>query len=301
MAIHWPLRTVIVTGEFGNSPDFYAQFGQAGHNGIDLAAAIGTPVYATDSGTVDAEGWGSGDSWMGSIAGIFVRIRHWWGYSAYAHLNSTIVDAGQWVNAKQLIGYSGATGVGTGPHLHVETFPLNPNFGNGFAGRINPRTLGLVPHTDDPAPAPPAPAPVQPPVDEDPMPIRKSIPQYAPNVVCEPGQWTRLRFNKDGDMTLLSNAKDLRRGTANVAISIKEDVEFLVRIVYDTISADGKKVLSTKGSVRARYNQRGLYSWPIGLSGGVPKRTRIRVQVQPVGDKPITVTSIRPVIDYWEK
>lgn len=158
MSILWPLDNVRVTGEWANSPKYYKQFGQSGHNGIDLAASIGTPVYATDSGTVVAEGWGSGDSWMGSIAGIFVRIRHSWGYSAYAHLSSTIVNVGQKVNRGQLIGYSGATGVGTGPHLHFETFPLSPNFGNGFAGRVNPRFWGLVSRGSNqtpPAPKPP--------------------------------------------------------------------------------------------------------------------------------------------------
>lgn len=162
MAIQWPVDNPRVTGEFGNSPGYYAQFGQAGHNGIDLGVPLGTPVYATDDGTVVAEGWGNYDNWMGSIAGIFVRVGHNWGYSAYAHLSSSIVDVGQWVNRGQLIGYSGATGVGTGPHLHFETFPNYPNFGNGFAGRINPHVFGIVPRGTSTAPAkpnPPKPAP----------------------------------------------------------------------------------------------------------------------------------------------
>lgn len=145
MSIQWPLDTVNVTGEWANSPWYYQQFGQIGHNGIDLSCSVGTPVYATDSGTVVAEGWGNYDNWMGSIAGIFVRIGHSWGFSAYAHLSTTNVNVGQWVERGQLIGYSGATGVGTGPHLHFETFTLSPNFGNGFAGRVNPRSWGLVP------------------------------------------------------------------------------------------------------------------------------------------------------------
>lgn len=156
MSILWPMDYVEVTGQFGNSPDFYAQFGQRGHNGIDLGTkhAIGMPVYSTDAGTVVYEGWGSGDNWMGTIAGICVRIKHWWGYSAYAHLSSTIVNAGQWVARGQKIGLSGATGVGTGPHLHFETYPLYPNFGNGYAGRVNPHVWGVVPRGSNPAPAP---------------------------------------------------------------------------------------------------------------------------------------------------
>lgn len=155
MSIQWPLNNVSVTGEFGNSPKFYRQYGQRGHNGIDLAASVGTPVYATDSGTIAFEGWGQYHSWMGSIAGISVLISHGWGFSGYAHLSSTVVNTGQYVKRGQLIGYSGATGVGTGPHLHFETFPLNPYFANGYAGRINPRTLGLVPRgSEKPKPKP---------------------------------------------------------------------------------------------------------------------------------------------------
>lgn len=156
MSILWPMDYVEITGHFGNSPDFYAQFGQLGHNGIDMGTkhAIGMPVYSTDAGTVVYEGWGSGDNWMGTIAGICVRIQHWWGYSAYAHLSSTSVNAGQWVARGQRIGSSGATGVGTGPHLHFETFPMYPNFGNGYAGRVSPHVWGVVPRGTSPAPKP---------------------------------------------------------------------------------------------------------------------------------------------------
>lgn len=135
----WPLDSVVVTGAWANSPAYYAQFGQLGHNGIDLQAAIGTPVYATDDGVIHMEGWNI--PWSGTAGGIAIIIRHAWGYSGYAHLSSTIINAGQRVNRGQLIGYSGNTGVGTGPHLHFETFPPNVNFANGFSGRVNPHSL----------------------------------------------------------------------------------------------------------------------------------------------------------------
>ena len=137
--IWWPVDNPRITGEFGNSPDFYEQFGQKGHNGIDIGVWTGTPVYACDAGTVVAEGWGKYNSWMGEIAGIYVLLKHWWGFSAYAHLSNTIVSAGQSIAKGQRIATSGATGVGTGPHLHFETFPVNPHWGNGYAGRVNPR------------------------------------------------------------------------------------------------------------------------------------------------------------------
>lgn len=135
----WPLDSVVVTGAWANSPAYYAQFGQLGHNGIDLQAAIGTPVYATDDGVIHMEGWNI--SWSGTAGGIAAIIRHAWGYSGYAHLSSTIINAGQQVTRGQLIGYSGNTGVGTGPHLHFETFPPNVNFANGFSGRVNPASI----------------------------------------------------------------------------------------------------------------------------------------------------------------
>lgn len=155
MALWYPLDNPRVTGEFGNSPEFYAQFGQLGHNGIDYGyVGIGTPVYAADNGIVDFEGWGQNHSWMGSIAGICVLIRHNWGYTGYAHLNSTVVNRGQAIDRGQLLGYTGQTGVGTGAHLHFETLPANPNFSNGYAGRVNPNNYGLEPRGGQPAPEP---------------------------------------------------------------------------------------------------------------------------------------------------
>lgn len=156
MALWWPVDNVRVTGEWANSPEFYKQFGQVGHNGIDLGMGVGTPVYAADAGVIDFEGWGQNHSWMGNPAGICVLIRHGWGYTGYAHLSSTIIDRGQSVGKGQLIGYSGSTGASTGPHLHFETLPPNPNFRNGYAGRVNPHTYGLVARgtSDNPAPAP---------------------------------------------------------------------------------------------------------------------------------------------------
>ena len=139
MAPWWPLKSIVVTGAWGNSPAFYKP--QLGHNGIDLACPVGTPVYAIEDGTVAFEGWGQNHSWMGAIAGISAIIRHSSFHSGYAHLSQTIVSIGQAVKKGQLIGYSGNTGGSTGPHLHVEVLPLNPNFQNGYAGRVNPATL----------------------------------------------------------------------------------------------------------------------------------------------------------------
>jgi len=138
MALRYPVDNVKISQGFGSDPSFYKQYGQLGHNGLDIAVPAGTPVYAADDGVVQFEGWGQNSSWMGSIAGICAIIKHRGCQTGYAHLASTVVSKGQTVSKGQVIGYSGATGVVSGPHLHFEVFPLNPNFNNGFAGRIDP-------------------------------------------------------------------------------------------------------------------------------------------------------------------
>jgi murein DD-endopeptidase MepM/ murein hydrolase activator NlpD len=95
------------------------------HNGIDMAAATGTPVYAAKSGRVTLTSFQAGG------AGNYVSINHGDGFSSvYMHLNSYIVSPGQYVNAGQVIGYVGSTGLSTGPHLH---------FGISYNGKyVNP-------------------------------------------------------------------------------------------------------------------------------------------------------------------
>jgi murein DD-endopeptidase MepM/ murein hydrolase activator NlpD len=84
------------------------------HHGIDYAAQIGTPVYATGKGVVKAAHYQSG-------YGKVIKINHGFGYlSVYAHLSKYIVSKGDTIKRGQLIGYVGNTGVSTGPHLHYE-------------------------------------------------------------------------------------------------------------------------------------------------------------------------------------
>ena len=82
------------------------------HNGVDMAAAKGTPIYAAKSGRVTSAGW---DGSMGN----YVSINHGDGFaSIYMHMTHFVVSAGSYVNAGQVIGYVGSTGLSTGPHLH---------------------------------------------------------------------------------------------------------------------------------------------------------------------------------------
>jgi murein DD-endopeptidase MepM/ murein hydrolase activator NlpD len=85
------------------------------HNGIDFAAEIGTPIYATADGrviTVDVKFSGYGK---------MVEIDHGFGYKTrYAHMHDFNVRPGQNIKRGDLIGYVGNTGLSTAPHLHYE-------------------------------------------------------------------------------------------------------------------------------------------------------------------------------------
>jgi murein DD-endopeptidase MepM/ murein hydrolase activator NlpD len=84
------------------------------HNGVDFAAPPGTPVYSTAEGTVKSVGGGG-------PCGNMVQITHANNYtSAYCHLSrfAAGLHPGQHVEVRQLVGYVGATGRTTGPHLH---------------------------------------------------------------------------------------------------------------------------------------------------------------------------------------
>ncbi len=87
----------------------------SGHLGIDIAASVGNPVYAADSGVVVAAGWNSHGY------GNMVMIDHGNGFhTVYAHLSSVRVSCGSGVSRGQVVGYAGSTGNSTGPHLHFE-------------------------------------------------------------------------------------------------------------------------------------------------------------------------------------
>ena len=87
-----------------------------GYNAVDLAAPIGTPILASATGEViiSRNGWNGG-------YGNYIVIAHDNGtQTLYAHNNSNIVTPGQRVVQGQIIGYVGATGRVTGPHVHFE-------------------------------------------------------------------------------------------------------------------------------------------------------------------------------------
>ena len=84
------------------------------HNGVDFAAAEGTPIYAAYSGTVTRAGWESG-------FGYLVVIDHGDGVETYyAHNSRVVVSEGERVEAGQHISDAGNTGHSFGSHLHFE-------------------------------------------------------------------------------------------------------------------------------------------------------------------------------------
>lgn len=88
--------------------------GTRAHNGIDLAAPTGTPVYATADGVVGKAEWFSS-------YGLFIAIDHGADLETrYAHMSRLAVASGERVRKGDVIGYVGSTGRSTGPHLHYE-------------------------------------------------------------------------------------------------------------------------------------------------------------------------------------
>ena len=85
------------------------------HKGFDIAADMGTDIYAAGDGEVVSAGWNPGGY------GYFVMIDHLDGYqTVYAHMSQVYATTGTPVKRGQLIGAVGSTGDSTGPHCHFE-------------------------------------------------------------------------------------------------------------------------------------------------------------------------------------
>lgn len=139
----WPIKNLVsykviqiydkkpyISQGFGENPQIYAQFGMKGHNGIDIAADTGTPIYASHAGrvryTTDTSGYGG-----------HARITDSEKETIYGHM-SKFEGTSRNVKEGDVIGYVGSTGFSTGPHLHfgIKVFPINNN--NGYSGSIDP-------------------------------------------------------------------------------------------------------------------------------------------------------------------
>lgn len=105
-----------------------------GWNAVDIGARRGTPIHAAAAGTVIVSRNNSG--WNGGY-GNYVVVTHANGsQTLYAHMTHSIVSVGQFVVGGQVIGYVGATGMATGPHLHFEVRGAANPFRNCYVGSV---------------------------------------------------------------------------------------------------------------------------------------------------------------------
>ena len=123
----WPLDGGYISSDFGGRANPFDGYSSDYHPGIDIAANYGTPIYASAAGYVQRAGWYGG-------YGKYIKISHDYGYAtAYGHLSSIEISAGDYVSKGQIIGYVGSTGYSTGPHLHFEVLH--------YGKQVNPRRL----------------------------------------------------------------------------------------------------------------------------------------------------------------
>ncbi len=142
----WPVSNPIITQGFGvtsASKYFYniGRYKTPTHNGIDLKANIGTPIYAAEDGEVVAVGNQDLYCYKGAY-GKFVVIRHYNNLTTlYAHLSLQTVKKGDIVKRGQIIGYSGNSGFATGPHLHFTVY-FSPTFQMTQSASCGPMPIG---------------------------------------------------------------------------------------------------------------------------------------------------------------
>jgi murein DD-endopeptidase MepM/ murein hydrolase activator NlpD len=105
------------------------------HAGVDFGAPFGSPIFAVSDGIVSFAGRHGGH-------GNYVRLEHGGGLgTGYGHMSRIAVSPGMKVQAGQVIGYVGSSGLSTGPHLHYEVYengrtvnPLGVHFAFHTAG-----------------------------------------------------------------------------------------------------------------------------------------------------------------------
>ncbi len=116
-AFSFPVDAYTFTQGFGCSPYWFepweAAVGCNYHNGVDLAAPMGTPLLAADGGVVEYSGW------CDCGLGYYVKIDHENGFkTVYGHMSQLWVSSGEPVSRGEAIGAIGSTGNSTGPHVH---------------------------------------------------------------------------------------------------------------------------------------------------------------------------------------
>src|SRR3989344_6872997 len=125
----WPQDNAVVTQGYGQTT--FARrgaYGGAGHNGIDMSSGLASPIKAAAGGQIAAKGDRACTDYVDRSCngywGNWVAIEHPGGLvTLYAHMTRPSHAAvGQSVSAGEVIGYEGATGNITGPHLHFTVY-----------------------------------------------------------------------------------------------------------------------------------------------------------------------------------
>ena len=122
-----------ISQRYGENPDIYKKFGLKGHEGLDCRAPVGTEIiasadgFAVEVGDQGTKGYGK-----------YIKLRHDFGETVYAHLQKFAIKQGEQVKAGQTIGYADSTGFSTASHLHfgLRVNPYNRN--DGWLGYSDP-------------------------------------------------------------------------------------------------------------------------------------------------------------------
>lgn len=113
-AFRLPLAKSVLTSPFGMRKSPISGSWKF-HHGVDLAAPLGTNIFACKSGSVEQVVQND------IVYGNYVVLRHSGGFSSlYAHMSVIAVQKGQNISAGAVVGKIGTTGMSTGPHLHFE-------------------------------------------------------------------------------------------------------------------------------------------------------------------------------------
>ncbi|MGO8694775.1 MAG: M23 family metallopeptidase [Rectinemataceae bacterium] len=110
----FPLPKGVISSGFGMRTDPFNRHVIRFHPGIDIAAPLGTPIFAARGGRVISAEWSD-------AYGNYVLVLHDNGWeSLYGHMSKILVSHGQIVETGEVLGRVGSTGISTGPHLHFE-------------------------------------------------------------------------------------------------------------------------------------------------------------------------------------
>lgn len=136
-----------ITQYYGERPDYYKQFGLAGHEGIDYGTPVGVQITAPFDGEILRDVDLPGDKDYGDFLVVWDPVQHcavW-----FCHLSVNYFSLDQKVSKGQVLGLTGNTGNTTGPHLHIsftegDADKNRLNKDNGFQGFLNILDPNLV-------------------------------------------------------------------------------------------------------------------------------------------------------------